>query len=71
VKRILKGDINLRINEVEVRGNTALHFIARADNVKLYDLLVKRGADENIKNSNGQTPLELLKIAKQKVLFLS
>jgi hypothetical protein len=37
--------------------------------MKLYNLLLKKGADKNIKNNNGQTPLELLEIARLRVVI--
>jgi ankyrin repeat protein len=41
----------LKINQVGVNGNTALHFVAKTCDIELYDLLVNKGADENIKNN--------------------
>jgi hypothetical protein len=39
------------IDNIIIEGNTALHFIAEACDTELYDLLVSKGADENIKNN--------------------
>jgi ankyrin repeat protein len=49
-ERTLRENEDLNLNEVGVKGNTALHFIARAKNTELYNLMVERGADENVKN---------------------
>jgi uncharacterized protein YegJ (DUF2314 family) len=43
-------------------GSTMLHFESLAGNLLHVKLLLKYGADKNLKNSNGQTPLQLAKL---------
>ncbi len=47
------------INEVDANGNTALHAAASINNVDIVNLLLFRGADSEIKNFEGDTPLHL------------
>lgn len=54
-------------NHVDELGNSALHLAAIGapynDTSKYIDMLVSIGAKKNLKNKDGQTPLQLLKIA--------
>jgi len=59
VEKILREDKKLNINEIGVGGNTGLHFVARANSIDLYTLLVSNGADQSIANKNGQIPFSL------------
>jgi ankyrin repeat protein len=41
-----------------LRGNTALHFAVLRNDVDMVKTLLDLGADKNIKNSIGKTPLD-------------
>lgn len=41
-------------------GNTALHIACYFTNIKAVDILLERGADVNVKNDKGDTPLCVL-----------
>ena len=49
------GDINI----VDHDGETHLHYAARAGSATEVDNLIRHGADANVKNKSGQTPLHL------------
>ena len=53
----------LGINSIDKKGDTPLHTIARKDleSKNAINFLVEKGADPNIKNYDGKTPLELAK----------
>jgi len=57
VKSLLKNGAN--INTPNKRGETAIHFACRMDKEKLVVLLAGRGADVNVKTSDGKTPYDL------------
>ena len=46
-----------KINKVNIAGSTALNLAARGDNVEIISLLVRRGANVNIADNEGWTPL--------------
>lgn len=45
------------IHAVDNEGNTVLHVAAEIDNAELIDYFIARGADPDVKNSNGDTAL--------------
>lgn len=55
VRMLLDHNAKETINHVDNEGNSALH---RASDVKIVELLLENGADPEIKNGQGQTPLE-------------
>ena len=42
-------------------GETALHLASRNEHLEVVKLLIERGADINIKNNEGETPLDFAK----------
>lgn len=56
---VLDAKANLRQQDVD--GNTPLHYAVMWGNQEMYDLLIKKGADPNVKNKGGKTPGDLLK----------
>ena len=52
---------SLNLNKVTKDGNTALHYCVIYDQVECMKLLLRSGADINIKNSKRKTPLDLAK----------
>lgn len=61
-KQMLLDDQTININKKDELGNTALHYAATAQKMHggmLYHYLINKGADTNIKNNNGETPLDL------------
>ena len=45
------------LNQLDINGISALHHAARYNHLEIVMLLVKHGADVNIKNDDNQTPL--------------
>ncbi|XP_018905298.2 ankyrin repeat domain-containing protein 27 [Bemisia tabaci] len=56
---LASGETN--INTQDVNGNTPLHYACMTNNVKLVETLLKYEPKLGIKNSFGQTPLDLVK----------
>lgn len=54
------------INKKDDLGNTPLHLAIDSGNANVVDFLVKKGADLNIRNSQGERPLD---IARKKQYF--
>lgn len=61
VKKLAKED-DLDVDAADSQGNTPLHYAAKF-NQDLVKTMIKVGADANIKNNDGKTPLDLLNIA--------
>ncbi|XP_070539469.1 uncharacterized protein [Ptychodera flava] len=57
------------INNVDFNGNTALHMTVIHDQQDMYDLARERGADPNICNKQGLTPLNLAATLARKEMF--
>src|SRR3989338_7090493 len=53
------------INEKDIYGWTALHHAIQLNRFDLAQLLVQHGADMNISNMVGQTPLDLAQISNR------
>lgn len=49
------------INCVDCRGNTALHYAAKYDDISLAEYLLNHGAKADLKNTYGKTPAEIAK----------
>jgi len=56
VELLLKED-DLDVNEIDVSGNTCLHFAAGKGDDDIIKLLISQGAAVNLVNRNGDTPL--------------
>ncbi|XP_030611263.1 ankyrin repeat domain-containing protein 22 [Archocentrus centrarchus] len=50
---------NISIDAVDYKGNTALHYTCQNKSHCLVPLLLKRNARTNIKNDDGETPLDI------------
>jgi ankyrin repeat protein len=59
VRALLGAGKNADVNAPLGDGTTALHWVARADDLSTADLLIKAGADPKIANRHGVAPLEL------------
>jgi uncharacterized protein len=57
-------DNGARVNEACALG-TALHFACMANNSSIIKVLVESGADLNISDKNGRTPLDLFSLTDQ------
>jgi ankyrin repeat protein len=56
----LMEEHNLDINCIDFNtGNTALHAAVQYSQIQMIEYLISKGADCNIKNRRGQTPLHL------------
>ena len=51
--------VGLSINEQNADGDTALHIAARCSSEQMIEVLLKSGADVNIKNKKNETPLSI------------
>lgn len=58
VKEYLEQNPNA-LTEVDEQGNNLLHRETLAGNMAIVDLLLKMGADKNVKTSNGHRPVDL------------
>lgn len=56
---VLRVMPRLPINEVDLGGNTALHYAARAGDAEILGWLLYNGADFSVPNKCGETPLDL------------
>ena len=58
ITKLLKGSVKIDINDiVDENGNTLLHFAVDYDNLKIVKYLIEHGAEVNVKNNEGYTPL--------------
>ena len=62
-------ELGANINHQDKNGNTALHYAAMVDNAEICQLLLEKGADKNIKNSEDMIALELTEEEDVKILF--
>ncbi|PSN40730.1 hypothetical protein C0J52_16788 [Blattella germanica] len=53
----LQADANFNINASDAKGNTALHYAARNEDLNIVIALLSHGADMKIKNIFGELPL--------------
>jgi uncharacterized protein len=51
--------VDKMINKKDDLGNTPLHLAVDSGNANIVDFLIKKGADKNIRNSEGERPLEM------------
>lgn len=61
-----RADINVASNEMKLPSmtfhykETALHYAARTGQMVAYDFLIKQGANQKLKNTDGKTAKQLL-----------
>lgn len=68
MKKLLElgADINVASNEMKLPSmtfpykETALHYAARTGQISAYNFLIKQGANQNLKNTDGKTAQQLL-----------
>lgn len=53
------GKVNLNIKELGIDGFTPLHIAVQERQINIVDILLKVGADVNVKDNKGRTPQEL------------
>src|SRR5262249_52007437 len=56
---VSKGLPRDTVNAMDADGSTALHWAVRADEIDIATLLIRSGADANVENCLGVTPLYL------------
>uniref|UniRef100_A0A3B3YQ13 Uncharacterized protein n=1 Tax=Poecilia mexicana TaxID=48701 RepID=A0A3B3YQ13_9TELE len=54
---VLSSSVN--VSTVDYKGNTALHYVCQRKNHHLVPLLLKRNAKTDIRNKDGETPLDI------------
>uniref|UniRef100_UPI0037E74A99 ankyrin repeat domain-containing protein 22 n=1 Tax=Semicossyphus pulcher TaxID=241346 RepID=UPI0037E74A99 len=57
MKAVLSSKVN--VDAVDYKGNTALHYICQKKKHRLVPLLLEKDANVNIKNNDGETPLDI------------
>uniref|UniRef100_A0ABD2WJL1 Uncharacterized protein n=1 Tax=Trichogramma kaykai TaxID=54128 RepID=A0ABD2WJL1_9HYME len=50
----------VHVDARDKKGNTALHYVLTGKQIKLFELLLRRGADPNLTNAEGSTALHVL-----------
>ncbi|XP_047464337.1 ankyrin repeat domain-containing protein 22 [Mugil cephalus] len=68
METVLRSDVN--INAVDYKGNTALHYVCQRKSHRLVPLLLQKNADTNIKNKDGETPLDIASRKKFKKIVV-
>ncbi len=58
ISKYLINKMNNNLDSTNNNGRTALHLAAKNKNKELYDLLIEKGANENIKDKFGKLPKE-------------
>ncbi|KAK3400848.1 hypothetical protein B0T20DRAFT_153846 [Sordaria brevicollis] len=64
--KMTKQDIEALLNERDTEGNSALHYAAEFGIVAAVKFIVSHGAQVNVMNNCGNTPLQLIKYAIQR-----
>lgn len=54
---VLNSSVN--VDAVDYKGNTALHYICQRKSQSLVPLLLEKNSDINIRNNDGETPLDI------------
>jgi ankyrin repeat protein len=57
LEELISGQYKVNLNGASSDGNTALHMAAAADHTKCVFLLLKAGANIDVRNKQGETPL--------------
>jgi len=66
IEHLLQTDVLKLINNQNKEGLTPLHFACKTINVKSIELLLKKGANVEVKDQNGNTPLQCIPTDKEK-----
>ena len=59
VAKVILSAKGIRVDELNAKGETALHTVARSDGPEMVPMLLKRGADKSLRTPEGKTALEL------------
>lgn len=54
---VLNSSVN--VDAVDYKGNTALHYVCQRKSQSLVPLLLEKNSDINIRNNDGETPLDI------------
>ncbi|XP_034050488.1 ankyrin repeat domain-containing protein 22 [Thalassophryne amazonica] len=66
---VLSTDVN--VDAIDYKGNTALHYVCQRKNHRLVLLLLEKKAKTDIKNNDGETPLDIANRLKVKnIIFM-
>lgn len=60
VAEVILGAKDLKVDEPNDEGETALHMVVRSGGPRLVPLLLKRGADKSLRGKDGKTALEIV-----------
>ncbi|RVE59220.1 hypothetical protein OJAV_G00186540 [Oryzias javanicus] len=61
-KAVLSSAVN--VNAIDYKGNTALHYVCQRKSQHLVPLLLQRNARTDIRNAEGETPLDIARRLK-------
>ncbi|XP_060885157.1 ankyrin repeat domain-containing protein 22 [Labrus mixtus] len=68
MKAVLTSEVD--VNAVDYKGNTALHYVCQRKNHRVVPLLLERNANANIRNKDGETPLDIATRLKFKKIII-
>nr|XP_020513279.1 ankyrin repeat domain-containing protein 22 [Labrus bergylta] len=68
MKAVLSSEVN--VDAVDYKGNTALHYVCQRKNHRVVPLLLERNANANIRNKDGETPLDIATRLKFKKIII-
>jgi hypothetical protein len=71
---ILLNHYNIKVNERDIKGNTALHYNMKktemsSDDIQIGKLLLAAGASTMVKNNEGKTPSEMAAMAGESLIL--
>ncbi|KAM6964527.1 ankyrin repeat domain-containing protein 22 [Tautogolabrus adspersus] len=68
MKAVLSSKV--KVDAVDYKGNTALHYVCQRKNHRLVSLLLERNPNAKIKNEDGETPLDIATRLKFKKIII-
>uniref|UniRef100_A0A3Q3GYV7 Ankyrin repeat domain 22 n=1 Tax=Labrus bergylta TaxID=56723 RepID=A0A3Q3GYV7_9LABR len=69
MKAVLSSEVNVDAVDYQ-KGNTALHYVCQRKNHRVVPLLLERNANANIRNKDGETPLDIATRLKFKKIII-